>query len=650
MSLTDRYPNVFRPFSIGDVEIRNRIFLPAHTTNFAENFLPTARHLAYLRERAAGGVGLMFMDPLRVHRTSLGRAAGLAGPSAESLPLLQDITAALKSEGARVFTQITHTGRHSDNFTDRLPAWGPSPTPWTTSGELPHQMTRAEMAIVRDCYVETADFAVEAGFEGMEIHFGHGHLLHQFLSPACNQREDDYGGSFEARLRYPMEVFEAVMGAVGSRVPVGVRVSVADLMAGGCTDEEMREIVRRAAATPGCAFVHVSVAAYHWPSIGHHVSDMSYPPHPFLDETVRLAEVTGDVPVLAVNRYRSLTDAEDALSTGAIHMVGMNRAHMADPRLIQKTRDGEEDRIRPCISSNHCIGQIALHRPISCMMNPRVGKEGAWPETPEQAQTPLRVLVVGGGPAGMEAARTSALRGHDVTLWEASDRLGGKLVLGGLGHRRDDLNQMRDYLEAELRRTLARIEISRPADPASVAGFGADRVILAIGAIDEPLPHGMSRSIESALAEVDGDWKGRRIAIVDKSGSWASLSAAETLAARGAEVTVLSSPDSPFWDVNIYSRMIAMERLSEQGVRLRPGVSVKAVKLPRLELLNKFTGEAECLDRLDEVLFASRGLSSFAFQSALEDLGAPLTVVGDALAPHSLFEAIHDAQAAGRLI
>lgn len=511
-------------------------------------------------------------------------------------------------------------------------------------------MTRAEMSIIRDCYVETALFALDAGFEGMEIHFGHGHLLHQFLSPACNQRTDDYGGSFEARLRFPMEVFDAVLGAVGDRAPVGARVSVADLMEGGCTDEEMREIVRRLAAKPGCKFVHISVAAYHWPSIGHHVADMSYPSHPFLDQTLRMTEMTGDVPVLAVNRYRTLGDAEDALATGAVQMVGMNRAHMADPRLVQKTLVGEEDRIRPCISSNHCIGQIALHRPISCMMNARVGREATWPEIPAISASPRKVLVVGGGPAGIEAARVAALAGHAVTLWEAGDRLGGKLILGGSTHRRSDLAQMRQFLEAELRRTNAHIVTGQRATPDSVAGFSADMVILAIGSIDDLLPHGMSRTIEMALADGTSAWSGRHVAIVDKSGSWASLAAAETLAHRGASISLISSPDSPLWDVNIYSRMIAMERLADLGVQLRPGMSVKSIRLPALELKNKFTGQIERLDGIEEVLFAARGASAFAFQSELEARNVPVTAVGDALAPHSLFEALHDAQALGRAL
>ena len=649
MALENRYPNVFQPIAIGGVEIRNRIFLPAHTTNFAENFLPTDRHINYLRERAEGGVGLLFMDPLRVHPTALGRAAGLAGASQESLPKLRDITAIIRGLGARMFTQITHTGRHSDNFTDRLPAWGPSPTPWTTSGELPHQMTEREMAEVRDCYATTALFSIDAGFEGMEIHFGHGHLLHQFLSPACNSRNDGYGGSFENRCRYPFEVLDHVLKAVDGQVPVGVRVSVEDLMAGGCSNEEVTRIIERVARTPGVAFIHASVAAYHWPSIGHHVADMSYPPHPFLARTLEIAQFTGDVPLLAVNRYRTLSHADTALQTGAIHMVGMNRAHMADPYLISKTAAGDEASVRPCISSNHCIGQIALHRPISCMMNPRVGKEGQWHETIEPSRDPRRVLVIGGGPGGMEAARVAASRGHDTTLWEASDKLGGKLLLGAKGHRRGDLNEMRTYLLNQVEAAGVHIETGRTATAKDVAAFGPDHVVLASGAVPSTHPPGLDRSIEDAMEDEAGNWTGRKILIVDVSGSWASLSAAETLAARGAEVMVSCSPDSPFWDVNIYSRMIAMERLSELGVRLRPGLSLKGHDNQSLVFTNKFTGETETYP-YDEALFASRGKSAFTLQSNIEALELPLSVVGDALAPHSLFEAMHDAQAAARMI
>ncbi|OWT63938.1 oxidoreductase [Candidimonas nitroreducens] len=650
MQASDKYPHVFTPFRIGKVEVRNRIFLPAHTTNFAENFLPTDRHKAYLVERAKGGIGLIFLEPLRVHRTSLGRAGGISGAVPASLPKLRGITDAIKAEGARAFTQITHTGRHSDNFTDRLPAWGPSPVPWTTSGEIPHTMTRREMDEVTDSYVRTARFAVEAGFEGLEVHFGHGHLLHQFLSPACNVREDEYGGAFENRLRYPLEVFDAVLGAVGKQIEIGVRVSVADLMHGGMSQDESFEAIRRAAQRQGCKFVHASVAAYHWPSIGHHVADMSYPSHPYLDDTLRLHDVLGDMPLLAVNRYTSLKDCEDALATGKIAMVGMNRAHMADPYIIAKTIQGNENDIRPCISSNHCIGQIALHRPAACMMNPRMGKESEWSEPPEPARHRKRVLVVGGGPAGLEAARVASLRGHNVVLWEAGSTLGGRLLVGELGHGRADLKRMRKYLVDQLERTSTKVELAHVADPQGIASFAPDVVILSIGSQVEALPPGMTGTVEEAIADTSACHHGRHVAIFDKSGSWAGLSAAETLAFRGADVTVFSSPDSPFWDVNIYSRMTAMERLEQQGVKLRPGHVLLGIREGRALMRNKFSAEQVDYGPFECFLYASRGISAFVMQSEIERLGITVVTVGDALAPHSLFEAIYDANAAARLL
>lgn len=644
------YPRVFTPFRIGNVDIRNRIFVPAHTTNFAENFLPTQRHIAYHRERAKGGVGLIFVEPLRVHRTALGRAGGLAGADANALPGLAAIVAAIREGGARAFVQITHTGRHSDNFVDRLPPWAPSSIPWTTSGEIPHAMTHREMREVLDGYVSTARFAIEAGFEGMEVHFGHGHLLHQFLSPACNVRTDEYGGTLENRLRYPIAVLEAVLAEVAGSVPVGIRVSVDELMRGGLDTEASREITGRVAALPGVAFVNASVSAYAWPSIGYHVADMSYPPHLFMQQTAALRGVIGDLPLLTANRYTSLRDAEEGLATGAIDMIGMNRAHMADPNIIRKTMAGDEGSIRPCVSSNFCIGQIAFHRPIACMMNPRVGREESWDETPPPALSRKRILIVGGGPAGMEAGKVAAARGHEVTLWESASELGGALRLAGTGVGRQDLHRMKDYLASELRKTPAKIELGKRASLETIKAFGADVVIVATGAeraAELPGASGLI-TIEEAMSDGDGQWTEATVGIIDTSGSWATLSAAETLATRGAQVTVMASPDSPFWDVNIYSRMIAMERLRAAGVKLRATVEVLSINGDAIELRERMTGESLRLAGFSHFLQASRGRSNHDLPNALEALGITTYAIGDALAPHSLLEAMFDGHALAR--
>ncbi|MEM8854344.1 MAG: NAD(P)/FAD-dependent oxidoreductase [Pseudomonadota bacterium] len=640
--------DVFSPFAIGGVTFRNRIFLPAHTTNFARDFLPTAENVAYLRERARGGVALVIVEPLRVHRTSLGRSGGLSGGDRRALPGLQAMVEAIKGEGARAFVQITHAGRHGENAVDRLPAWGPSAVPWVAGGEMPHAMTRREMDDVREAYVETAHLAVEAGFEGMEIHLGHGHLLHQFLSPAANVRDDAYGGSLDNRMRYPLEVLRAVTEAVGDTVLVGVRMSVDDLMDDGVPPHEHRTLAARAVGVPGVAFVNASVAAYQWPSIGHHVADMSAPAHPYLDLTQELRAVIGEVPLFTANRYRTLTDAQRALATGAIQMVGMNRAHMADPSLIAKTKAGRAGDVRPCVANNYCIGQIALHRPIACMMNPRVGKEEAWPEEPPISSAPQRVLVVGGGPAGMEAARVAALAGHAVTVWERSATLGGRLGVAGTGHGRGDLHTMRAYLLGQLQASGATVETGVDATPDTIAAFGADAVILAVGAVADPLPFGDMTTVDAALAEPRTIWDGATVVLVDDAGSWASLTAAETLVHEGAEVTVISRPDGPLWDVTIYSRMTALERLAALGVALRPGLIAVSREADGLVCRHKYTGETMRYGPFDRLIHVGRGTGAHALQSALEDRGLAVHVIGDALAPRTLFEAMHDANAAAR--
>jgi len=640
-----RYPLAMRPFDLAGVQVRNRIFLPAHTTNFGRDFLPTAEHVAYLAERARAGVGLVIVEPLRVHRTSLGRAGGLSGSDRRALPGLRRIVEAIKAEGARIFVQVTHAGRHGPNETDRLPAWGPSAIPWVSGGEIPHAMTRREMDAVREAFIETAELAIEAGFEGMEIHIGHGHLLHQFLSPASNQRDDDWGGTFENRLRYPLEVVRAVIEAVAGRVPVGLRTSVDDLMPDALGPLDQREITRRFAALPGVRFINASVAAYQWPSIGHHVADMAHPPHPFRDLTEALREVIGDLPLLTANRYRSLPEVEATLARGVIDMVGMNRAQMADSMLLVKSLEGREHEVRPCIAHNYCIGQVGAHRPISCMMNPRVGREAEWPEVPTAAIR-LKLLIVGGGPAGLEAARIAALAGHDVTVWERSDALGGRLKIAGTGLGRSDLHTMRDWLIDAARRAGAKLLTGVEARVEDVTAAGADRVILACGAdyaVDASLSAAMD--VEAALSAAADSWQGQRVAVLDEAGAWASLSAAETLTARGAEVEVITSSGTALWAVTLYSRMTALERLANAGVKMRPGLKLLAQDGSSLRCRVGGTGEVMVLGPFDRVVQASVGRAATGLQHALEQAGLPVHAIGDAVAPRNLFDAMHDAQA-----
>jgi 2,4-dienoyl-CoA reductase-like NADH-dependent reductase (Old Yellow Enzyme family)/thioredoxin reductase len=651
--ISGQYSHVFRPLRIGKVEVKNRVFVPAHTTNFAEKFLPTETHINYHRERARGGVGLIIIEPLRVHTTSLGRSGGLSGHDRAALPGLRKIVDVIHAENIPAFVQITHAGRHSENFVERLPAWGPSSIPWTASGEVPHAMTRGEIKEVIDCYRDAVELAIEAGFDGMEIHFGHGHLLHQFLSPASNSRTDEYGGNDENRMRFPMQVLQAVVDQLRDRAPLGVRLSVDELMAGGLDADASRHIAHLAATEAGVAFINASVASYNWPSIGYHVADMSYPAHPYLDLTVQLRDAIGTLPMMTANRYSTLADAEEALATGAVDMVGMMRAHIADPEIIKKTLEGREDRIRPCVASNFCIEQLAVHRPITCMMNPRVGKEKIWPVRPQQAEMPKKVLVVGGGPAGMEFTRVASLRGHQVTLWEKATSLGGLLKPAATGVGRASLGSMKAYLEREVLESGATVECEKEGSVDTIQAFNADVVVLATGA--EPnvqsIP-GIERSltVTEALDMERTGWRGASVLIYDLSGSWSTLSAAETLAASGAEVSIIAKPEVALWDINVYSRMIALDRLRERNVYIQTRAEPVRCEGGHVTIRETSIGRENRIGRFTHIIVATRGSSRLELHNELEQLGMTVHSIGDANAPHALLQATYSANALARTI
>jgi 2,4-dienoyl-CoA reductase-like NADH-dependent reductase (Old Yellow Enzyme family) len=642
------YPRVFSPVDLGGTTLRNRVFVSAHTTNFGADFLPTDRHVAYHRERARGGAGLIITEPLRVHPTSLGRAGGLAADP-KALPGLSRITAAVREEGAAIFSQITHAGRHSENVFRRTAAWGPTDRRWTASGHVPHAMTRRDMVEVRDAYAAAARLAADAGFQGVEVHFGHGHLLHQFISPAANDRADAYGGSEENRLRYPLEVLDAVLDAVGDRVVVGVRMSADELVAGGQDLDAGRRIAHLLDSTRPLGFLNVSLASYTVPSIGHHVADMSEGHTPYLEQTLAVAKECTRTPVLAACRFVDLADAERGLATGLLAAVAMTRAHIADPHLLRKAAAGGEHRIRPCVSCNFCIGEIAGHRPMTCMMNPAVGREAQWPQDPVAAPGPRRVLVVGAGPAGMETARLAAERGHAVEVWETGPEPGGQLRIGRRGVGRGELDRLRAHLQRRLADLAVTVRTRCDASAPAVLADPPDVVVLATGArhAARDVPGWGPALTAAALGRQT--WTGATVLVLDDDNGWTAASVAETAARGGAEVHLVTAAGTALWAVTEYSRMTAVERLRDLGVQLWTSA--------RAELSD---GTATITSALVDTVVGVPGITDVIAldpPTARDDLAAPLAeagvevhVIGDAVAPRTLLEAMTEANTLGRAL
>lgn len=642
------YPQVLSPARIGAVELRNRVFVSAHTTNFGVDFLPTARHVAYHRERARGGVGMIVVEPLRVHETSLGRAGGL-GADRAALPVLTELVEAVRDEGAACLVQITHAGRHSENGFRRTASWGPSDVPWDASGQTPHAMTRHDMVQVREGYVAAALLARDAGFQGVEVHLGHGHLLHQFISPASNTRTDGYGGSADARLRFPLEVLDAVVDAVGHDLVVGVRTSADELLPGGQDLAAGVDLAARVTSTRPVGFVSVSLASYTSPSIGHHVADMSEGRTPYLQDALAVAAACGEVPVLMACRVVDLDDAERVLTTGRFTAVAMTRAHIADPHLVRKHLEGRGGQVRPCVSCNFCIGEIAVHRPISCMVNPVAGREAALGRL-EPAGEPRRVDVVGAGPAGMEVAAVAAERGHRVRLLDRAPRTGGQLTTGRRGRGRADLDLLRQHQEQRLAASGVEVRLGTEVDAATLAADAPDVVVVATGADRSPgelAGWGPCTGVRGAL---DGsDRTGRVVVVVDDEGSWATASVAETLAASGAVVHVVAAAGTLLPGVTEYSRMTAVERLRRLGVQLWTG-TVATFERGAATLRPRLLDLEHHLEHVDEVVHVRRPAARAGLADDLEAAGVPVVLVGDALAPRNLLDAVHEGHLAGRRV
>ena len=481
------YEHVLSPIKVGGVEIPNRVVRTAHATGIGGGTMSDDL-VAYHAARARGGVGLTIVEILSVHPSS----PATLNAFDPNLPAgYEKLMHACAPHGMKVFQQIWHAG-HNGMPLDGSPPWSASDIPSPQVGVVPRPMSKGQIEEIIAAYADTVRLCRDSGLDGVEIHGAHGYLPQQFLSANTNKRDDEYGGSLENRMRFLLEIMRACRPFASDGFAIGVRLA-ADGTVAGVGPEENIAVVEALKAERLVDFVDVSFGSYHaFPKL---IGGMHEPTGYELQTAEPVTRVTGEIPAIVTGRFRTMEEVDQVIRLGQADLVGMTRATIADPDLVNKTRNGQVSRIRPCIACNQgCVGQLlGPERKVGCAVNAGAGFENRWGDDKlVVTEQPGRVLVIGGGPAGMEAARVAALRGHSVTLLEASPDLGGALLPAGRAPTRQQFHDFVAWLQDEVFAAGVDVKLSTFVTPSDLAGFEVDHVIVATGA--EPRMDGIQMS------------------------------------------------------------------------------------------------------------------------------------------------------------
>ncbi len=574
------FPNLFSPLKIGTVEVKNRISFQPHLTNLAVGNLPSERQMYYWGERAKGGAGLIITEELTVHPTDMAYEKLIDVYHAEVIPGFKKITDYVHQYDSKIFAQINHNGQQGDGSISRLPVWAPSPVPDVLFREVPKAMEPEDIEEVARYFAKSAIHVREGGFDGVEIQFGHSSLARQFLSPLTNHRSDEYGGSLENRMRAPLKFIGAVRKAVGNDFTLGIRMCADEMIPGGLDLGQVQEICGLFEASGLIDFMDLSIATFY------NLYLVEGSMHTPLGYTIPLAAGVRErikLPVFCTGRINDPVMAEKVLASGQADMIGMCRALICDPFLPKKAQEGRMDDIRYCIACNQgCIGRIGMNKSLGCVQNPAVGREKEWGEgTLQKAGVKKNVTIVGGGPAGMWAAKMADRRGHKVTLIDRGEGLGGQVITAMKGTGRDEFGVIIRNEKSQIDKSGVTVKLGQTATTEQIVADKADVVIVATGSVPKKHPVGGADgpAIFNVVQVLNGEAElGEKVCLIDYDGHQRATATAEFLANQGKKVDMITSSLficaelGPTQD--LYS---SRQRLLQKGVTFTPDIAVMEV-------------------------------------------------------------------------
>lgn len=634
----DRYPNLFSPLRQGGLNIRNRIVMAALNNNFStEEGMANDRILSFLEERARGGAGLIVSEATPVSWSGRHRIRCLAAYDDKFIPSLHRIAEVVHAQGAAFALQLHHAGRLSNEKVLGFSPVAPSPIPRGPGHPAPREINAEEIEQIVLDFGAAARRAKQAGLDAVEVHGAHGYLIQQFMSPSSNKRTDVYGGKSENRIRFALEVTREVRKQVGPSYPLLFRLSAREFIQDGYDLEEALDWAVELKKA-GVSIFDVSGGTNNtWMSSLFVIPPMFFPAAFHAPSAAAIREAV-KAPVIAVGRMDSLPLMEKILAEGKADLVASGRQFLTDPHWPIKAARGEEDRIRPCVYCNYCIWTLFQQKDITCFQNTAVGREKECRIL--NAKKAKNIFVIGGGPAGLEAARVAARRGHRVTLWEKDSRLGGQMILASIPHRKNTLSRSIEWLTREINQEGVEVRLNSKATLQTILDENPDAVILAAGAKPVIRAACTDTRVVTAWEVLRGAKIGSPSVIL--GGGMVGIETAEFLCEKGHKVTVVTSRsgmENLATDMEGTTRTLLLKRLPTMDIRFI--FSAKVLEICGNQVHLTQDGQEQRLNA-DTLIIAQGVESDRELFPALKEGGPELIVIGDCVEPRSAKEAIHE--------